>query len=193
MRAFLLERERGNVLIGETGALAGELPKLAELGVERQYLGHWHEAMFGPDEAARELGAEVIVGDSDAEKVREQGWKVDGTVTARETIDDDLEAIPIPGHTPGSVAYLWTTGGRRLLFTADSLYIRGGEWVIAVLESSDRERYADSLELLRGLEFDVLVPWAASGDGPYLWPVEPGESAERIGALLDELRSGDHR
>ena len=47
---------------------------------------------------------------------------------------DDFEVIPIPGHTSGATAYLWDGGGHRCLFTGDTLYLREGEWVAAVLE-----------------------------------------------------------
>ena len=47
--------------------------------------------------------------------------------------------IPIPGHTPGATAYLWDSGERRYLFTGDSLYLSDGEWMAAVLDSSDRD------------------------------------------------------
>ena len=76
------------------------------------------------------------------------------------------EVIPTPGHTAGATAYLWDTGEHRALFTGDSVYLRDGEWVAAVLGSSDRERYIEGLELMRGLDFDVLVPWAASVGQP---------------------------
>ena len=46
------------------------------------------------------------------------------------------------------------------------------------------------LELLRGLDFDVLVPWAAStGQEPYA-VLEEGEAAERIAAVIDRVRAG---
>jgi hypothetical protein len=49
VRAFLLQRPQGNVLIYSTGKLEEDVAALRERGgVERQYLGHWHEAMFGP-------------------------------------------------------------------------------------------------------------------------------------------------
>ena len=36
-----------------------------------------------------------------------------------------------------------------------------------MLDSSDRAAYLDSLELIRELDFDVLVPWAATAGDPY--------------------------
>lgn len=188
-RAFQLERDRGNLLIYNTELLERDLPALVERGgVQRQYLNHWHEAMFGSDAPARELGAKLLVHRADAAQVERRGWHHPYSFSRRHALDEDFEVIPIPGHTPGATAYLWNTGSERLLFTGDTIYVRDGEWVVAMLESSDRARYVESLELLRGLEFSVLVPWAVSGDGPYAFPVAPGEGRERIEAILERIR-----
>ena len=55
---------------------------------------------------------------------------------------------------------------------------------------SDRAAYIESLELLRGLEFDVLVPWAASGDS-YFAVTDPADARQRIDAIIDRLRRGE--
>ena len=60
----------------------------------------------------------------------------------------------------------------------------------AVLELSDRAAYITSLERLADLDFDHLVPWAASLDGPALVPTGRADAAERIGRIIDRLRSG---
>jgi hypothetical protein len=56
---------------------------------------------------------------------------------------------------------------------------------------SDRERYLENLEVLRGLEFDVLVPSAATTGGPYFVQVDRGEAKRRIGAIIDRVRRGE--
>jgi glyoxylase-like metal-dependent hydrolase (beta-lactamase superfamily II) len=190
-RAFLLEREAGNVLIYSTGELAQDAEAFRALGgVARQYLNHWHESLAGgPEDAGIE--APLFVHRDDAAET-EQQRHVRGTFSKRHTFEADLEVIPTPGHTPGATAYLWDTGERRLLFSGDTIYLRDGAWVAAVLDSSDRERYIESLELLRGLAFDVLVPWIASAGQPYCMQVENGEAAERIDAIIDRLRRGEN-
>jgi glyoxylase-like metal-dependent hydrolase (beta-lactamase superfamily II) len=186
-RPFLLERDAGNVLIYSNGELAAGADTLRSLGgVSRQYLNHWHESMFGG--APPELEVPLFVHRDDAEPT-ERKLHVRGTFSRRHEFGD-LEVIPTPGHTSGATAYLWDTGEHRLLFTGDTLYLQGGEWVAAVLESSDRERYLESLDLLRGLDFDVLVPWAASADGAPYMMLDDGEGAERIAAVLDRLWRG---
>ena len=104
---------------------------------ERQYLGHWHEAMV----AGRDSGLPLFVHDADRAEVA-RVMPVRGGFSKRHKLGSDFEVIPMPGHTPGSTAYLWDSGRHRFLFTADSLYLGGdGSWRAAVLESSDRERY----------------------------------------------------
>ena len=73
---------------------------------------------------------------------------VAGTFAGRQTIGDDFELIPTPGHTPGTTAFLWDSGTRRFLFTGDMLWIEHGRWSAVVLGSSDRTAYLESLELI---------------------------------------------
>jgi glyoxylase-like metal-dependent hydrolase (beta-lactamase superfamily II) len=116
---------------------------------------------------------------------------VDGTSSARHAVDDDFEAIPIPGHTSGATAYLWENGGHRFLFTGDSIFLKEGRWVVAVLESSDRDSYMESLELIRDLDFDVLVPWAATGGHLYHVVTTKADARRNIAAILERVRRGE--
>ncbi|HEU0025155.1 MAG TPA: MBL fold metallo-hydrolase, partial [Thermoleophilaceae bacterium] len=106
----------------------------------------------------------------------------------------DFEVIPTPGHTRGATTYLWDSGQHRLLFTGDTVYLEEGEWVAAVLPgSSDRAAYLESLALIRELDFDVLVPWAATGgQAPYAF-TDPKDARGRIDAILERVRAGENR
>jgi glyoxylase-like metal-dependent hydrolase (beta-lactamase superfamily II) len=115
---------------------------------------------------------------------------VRATFSRRHLLDHDFEVIPTPGHTPGATAYLWDSGEHRFLFTGDTILLRDGEWVAAVLDSSDRAAYLDSLELLRELDFDVLVPWAASAGQPYHAITSQAEARRRIDAIAARVRAG---
>jgi metallo-beta-lactamase superfamily protein len=87
-----------------------------------------------------------------------------------------VKVIPIPGHTSGATAYLRQGGGHRCLFTGDTIYLREGEWVAAVLDSSDRASYIESLELIKGLDFDVLVLWLATAGQPFHAVTDRGDT-----------------
>ncbi|MGH2945954.1 MAG: MBL fold metallo-hydrolase [Solirubrobacteraceae bacterium] len=176
IRAFRLERDAGDVLVYSTTTL-GALD-----GVSRWYLNHRHEAMFAPD------GLAVPLFTHEDER---GSLHVRGTFTRRHTLDDDFEVIPTPGHTSGATAFLWDSGEHRLLFTGDTIYLRDGEWVAAVLGSSDRAAYVETLELIRELDFDVLVPWAATGGRPPYAVTDRADARRRIDAILERVRRGD--
>jgi hypothetical protein len=193
IRAFLLQRPAGNLLVYCVGTLAGDAESVRRLGgVSRHYLNHWHEAGMGCGAIAETFGAPVICHEREREHVARK-CGVAETFSSRHRIDDDVEAIPIPGHTEGATAYLWRNGRQRCLFTGDSVYLHDGDWRAAVLESSDRSAYIVSLELLGGLDFDLLVPWAASIGQPFFARTDKADAQRRIGLILERLRrGGDH-
>lgn len=188
VRAFMLEREDGNLLIYSNGAVAKDWDWLARAGVERQYLNHWHELLFGLPPA--ELGARLFHHRAESAEVERRRGEHGTSFDRRHALGGDFEAIPIPGHTPGATAYLWDNGQHRLLFTGDSLMLTGEEWTTALLATSDRASYLESLELIRELDFDVLVPWAASHDGPWFSMVSEAERRRRVDRAIARMRAG---
>jgi glyoxylase-like metal-dependent hydrolase (beta-lactamase superfamily II) len=189
IRAFLLEREAGNLLVYSVAGLERDAAAIGALGgVSRQYLNHQHEALFASDW----VSAPLIVHEREREAVAKR-HAVGATFGERHMLGEDFEAIPTPGHTPGATAYLWDSGSQRILFTGDTIYLDDGEWVAAVLDSSDRLAYVDSLELIRELEFDMLVPWAAKADGPYFALTDRADTRQRVDAIIEGLRRGRDR
>jgi glyoxylase-like metal-dependent hydrolase (beta-lactamase superfamily II) len=119
-----------------------------------------------------------------------KAYDVRATFSRRHVLDEDFEVIPTPGHTPGATAYLWDNGEQRVLFTGDTIYLDDGQWIAAVLESSDREAYLESLELIASLDFDVLVPWVATRGGPYLAHTSREDARRRIDWIIQRVRDG---
>jgi Cft2 family RNA processing exonuclease len=115
------------------------------------------------------------------------------TFSERHLVDDDFEVIPTPGHTPGATAFLWDNGKHRCLFTSDTIYLKEGEWIAVVLESIDRSSYIKSLELIRELDFDVLVPWIATRGQPSFAVTSKSDARRRVDLILERVRQGaDH-
>jgi glyoxylase-like metal-dependent hydrolase (beta-lactamase superfamily II) len=188
IRAFLLQRDQGNLLVYSASNLVADAPAIEDLGgIWRQYLNHRHEAGFVSDWVT----APLFVHENERDAVA-ANTEVAEAFAKRHTLGD-FEVIPTPGHTSGATAYLWDTGLHRLLFTGDTIYLDDGEWVAAVLGSSDRGLYLESLDLIRELDFDVLVPWAASGGQPCYSVTNETDARRRIGALIDRLWRGDDR
>ena len=191
VRSFLLERDEGNLLVYSSTTIKQEADFVRDKGgVWRQYLNHGHEAWAAEAAGAwvaSTFGAPLYAHENEKEEVS-RAYDVDGTFSERHTLGDDFEVIPIPGHTGGATAFLWDTGEHRSLFTGDSIVLDGDEWVAALLDTSDRDDYEKSLELIRGLDFDVIVPWAASLDGSYYGFTDKSDIGRRIDKILERMR-----
>lgn len=192
IRAFLLQREQGNLLVYRSAALEQEADVVAELGgISRQYLNHHHEASPTCDQVARAFGATLYIHEGDAREAAER-CNVDETFFERHHLGEDFEVIPTPGHTEGATAFIWDTGEHRVLFTGDTIFFVRGKWRAAVLDGiSDRERYIESLELIRTLDFDLVVPGIAPGGEPYYEFVEKPEAERSMDEMLERVRRGE--
>jgi hypothetical protein len=191
IRAFLLARKQGNLLVYSVGTVPADAQSIGELGgIARRYLNHWHEAQFGCDRIASTFKAPLVCHENERSSLSET-CAVAETFSERHMLDDDFEVIPTPGHTSGATAFLWDSGRHRCLFTGDTIYLRDGEWIAAVLESSDRGAYIESLELIKELDFDALVPWAATAGQPFHAITDNADAGRRIDGILERLRRGD--
>ncbi|WP_205698928.1 MBL fold metallo-hydrolase [Conexibacter sp. SYSU D00693] len=188
--ALLVRPDHGNVLLYGAAAALPELDAVRDVGgVARQYLNHAHEATAEAAQLRDALGAPVHVHAADADEVA-RTVSVDATFTDRHH-DGDLEVVPVPGHTPGATAYVWDDDGRRVLFTGDTLFVRGGQWVAALLDGvSDRERYVESLHLLAALEPDLLVPGVAPVGETGAYATDPADARRRIEEVAARLEGG---
>ena len=88
LRAFLLQRETGNLIVYNAPGLGTPQVKhdIARLGgVQSQLINHGHEEMFGP----ADLGAAVYVHERDRAEAA-TSLPIAGTFTERRKIDDDV-------------------------------------------------------------------------------------------------------
>ena len=76
-------------------------------------------------------------------------------------------------------------------FSGDTINFPGGEWIAEVLDSSDRDRYLRSLELMRGLDFDVIVPSVSAAGQPFYDLVDREQAQDRIDALIQPVCDSD--
>ena len=186
VRSFVLERLGGNVIVYNSPGLSEAADEIRALGDATHLLvNHGHEAMYGPPR----LDVPVFVHERDRAEIV-SSLPVSGTFTRRQMIDGDLEAIPTPGHTPGTTSYLWDSGTHRFLFTGDFLWVEHGDWKAVVLGDSDRAASLDSLRLIRDLDFDVLVPWAAIEGEPPVNVVDHDDARTRIDAVVARVEAG---
>jgi glyoxylase-like metal-dependent hydrolase (beta-lactamase superfamily II) len=189
IRSYLLQRDDGNAIVYNSPGVAEAARDIQNLGgASRLLINHAHEAMYG----GPGLDASVFVHECDRAETA-KSMQVTGVFAERQMIDGDLEVIPTPGHTPGTTSFLWDGGAHRFLFTGDFVWIENGEWKAVVLDSGLRGEYLTSLELIRDLDFDVLVPWGVTDDGPPVANTNPEETHQRIDAIIARVSAGGDR
>lgn len=192
IRAFLLRREDGNVLIYRSAGLRGDVQTVAGLGgISRQYLNHHHEASSESDWVFETFGAPLHCHVADAPMVSAVS-EVGGTFSGRHMLGNDFEVIPTPGHTEGATTYLWDSGEHRALFTGDTIFFSGGRWRAALLDGvGDRERHIESLELIQDLDFDLVIPGIAPAGQAFVAHIERAEARRHIDGIIERLRRGE--
>lgn len=191
IRVFLLQRESGNVLIYRSARLREDAARVNELGgIWRQYLNHHHEASAECDWVSGTFGAPLHCHAADAPMVSEV-CRVGETFDERHMLGDDVEIIPTPGHTEGATAYLWDTGDHRALFTGDTIFFSRDRWRAALLDGvGDRARHIESLNLIAGLDFDLVIPGIAPAGTPFFAHVTRAEARRQIDGIIERLRQG---
>jgi glyoxylase-like metal-dependent hydrolase (beta-lactamase superfamily II) len=190
LRSYVLQRPGGTVVVYNSPGIDEVASAISEIGApSRLLVNHAHEAMYGqPD-----LDVPVWAHRDDAAEIGDS-LRLTGRFDGRQTIDDDLEVIPTPGHTRGTTSYLWDSGEHRFLFTGDFIWIEDGEWKAVVLDPSLRDDYLASLALVRDLDFDVLVPWGVTeGDEPVHVVRDADERRQRVQAIIDRVVAGGAR
>ena len=180
IRAFVLERKRGNIAVYSTTTLE------PSSDVTRQYLSHSHEALFG----AGALGVPLFFHEDERAAVEAHPR---GTFSRRHTFEDDFEVIPIPGHTPGATAYLWDSGEHRMLFTGDTILLDKGEWKAACSAPATSTPTSRASGCCASSTSTCWCRgWRARGR-PYYAYTDAADRRRRIGAIIKRLQRGETR
>jgi glyoxylase-like metal-dependent hydrolase (beta-lactamase superfamily II) len=139
---------------------------------------HGHADHFACGAALHDCGAKVVVARDDAALVENPDINIRGMFSwakPTDTLvtrlfrgtpcpvdleigaweDDRVRAIPLPGHTLGHTGFLTADG---VLFTGDALYQRALWTKHPLPYAIDPDLVARSIEVIRSLEFDWLVP-----------------------------------
>jgi glyoxylase-like metal-dependent hydrolase (beta-lactamase superfamily II) len=183
--AYLYQRVQGNVLFYNTSQQA-DIAQFAELGgVAYQLLSHRDEVGESLALIRERFQAKLGIHQQDQEALSEV-LKADLVFTDRQALLDDLEIIPTPGHTPGSVCFLvQSLSGKRYLFTGDTLYLSDWGWQPGMLSFSDKTALAESLNLLQTLQPDLVISSAYSGQTAI--EVVTGQWAEKVKQAMAKL------
>ena len=115
--SFFVEHADGNWLI-DSPRYIKHLVEFFERrgGIAHIFLTH-EDDVADADKYAAHFGAKRIIHRADADAVPAAEWIVEGTDAVQ--LAADFQAIPVPGHTPGSMALLYR---EKFLFTGDHLW-----------------------------------------------------------------------
>jgi glyoxylase-like metal-dependent hydrolase (beta-lactamase superfamily II)/ferredoxin len=183
--SYLVRREAGNVLVDSPRAARPLMDQIESLGgVARMFLSH-RDDVADHARYAHRFGCERILHAADsAAATRDVERCIEGADPV--WLAPDLLAIPVPGHTRGSLALLYDG---RFLFTGDHLWGSGdGNGLDASSEVcwySWREQ-TRSMERLLAFDFEWVLP----GHGPrFHAPVaRMREALEKLVLRMREMR-----
>jgi glyoxylase-like metal-dependent hydrolase (beta-lactamase superfamily II) len=156
-RSYLIRRPEGNVLVDSPRAVPRLLSRIEALGgVRWMFLTH-RDDVADHAKIAKRFGCTRVIHDADVSaETREVERRIDGEEPTR--LDDDLLAVPVPGHTRGSAMLLVRDFA---LFTGDHLFATESGDELRAYRSVcwySWERQKRSLEKLLELDFEWVLP-----------------------------------
>jgi len=180
--SYLVQREAGNVLVDSPRAARPLMDRIESMGgVAQMFLSH-RDDVADHAQYARRFGCERILHAADVgTSTRDVERRIEGTEPV--SLAADLVAIPVPGHTRGSVALLYRD---RFLFTGDHLW--GSDDGRGLDASSDVCWYSwgeqtRSMERLMAFDFEWVLP----GHGPRLH-ASAARMREALGQLVIRMK-----
>lgn len=179
--SFVLRHPRGNWLIDSPRYLKHLIGVFERWGgLAKIFLTH-EDDVADAEKYARHFGATRIIHAGDVEAVPDAEWVVSGVDPIN--LDDGFQAIPVPGHTPGSMALLYNT---QFLFTGDHLWWNPQE---SRLEAPQQRVWrakvlTASIEKLRDYQFE----WILAGHGSRV-RLSGEEMRKQLGLLLERRGS----
>ncbi len=186
--AYLLLHDGGNVLFYSSGK-SEDYAKIEALGgIAFQYLSHRDEAGAPLKEIKARFGSKLACHRREEAAIARYA-PVDELFDERETKFGNIEIIPTPGHTDGSVCFfVRSPTGKNYLFTGDTIYMNHGKWEVRINRSDggSRSNIRDSLLLLRDVGPAVVISSASQGSSAYK-EVTGAEWASIIDEVLRDL------
>lgn len=186
--AYFLVRPEGNILFYSSAFIEQHFDFMEKQGgVAHQLVNHRDEASGFCDLVAAKFQAPLQCHALEKDAILSK-CSIGKTFESRHHLFPDLEAIPTPGHCPGSTCFLYE-GKTNILFTGDTFYPAKGTWSVAVADGK-QEQMIESLTLLRDLKVDMVLPSLFIGDIGYQSFASAEEFYEVIDQCISRLKNG---
>jgi glyoxylase-like metal-dependent hydrolase (beta-lactamase superfamily II)/ferredoxin len=178
--SYLVTNAAGNVLVDSPRAAAPLMSRIEELGgVRFMFLSHKDDVADHEKYAAR-FGCERVMHAADGASRFGVERVLEGEDEVR--LASDLVAIPLPGHTRGSMALLYKD---KFLFTGDHLWGED-DGTLGASRSVAWYSWAKQTESMTRL-LDYSFEWVLPGHGSPLRASSPREMKTKLEALLRRM------
>ncbi len=189
-RPFFVKRDEGNLLIpcfSTNSTIEAHFDAIAELGgLSRQLLGDSHFKSSHCDQVAERFNAPVYCSEGEAPDVTPVVKQVMIFPFTRHLLEPQIEVIPTPGHRPGGVCYLISMLEKQYLFVGDFIWHDGEKWIPTATKANFRA-YIESLHLLEGIAFDVLLANSKISNPTYSVALNQETRKAFIADLLEQV------
>jgi glyoxylase-like metal-dependent hydrolase (beta-lactamase superfamily II)/ferredoxin len=179
--SFLIEHPDGNWLVDSPRYVKHLVEAFERKGGLRYIFLSHEDDVADADKYSTHFGAKRIIHQADANAAPGAEWIIEGTDAVQ--LATGIQAIPVPGHTPGSMALLYKD---KFLFTGDHLW-----WdpETKTLDAPQRLVWRAQV-LVASIEklLDYRFEWVLAGHGDRI-KLSPDVRAEQIRRLVQQLRS----
>jgi glyoxylase-like metal-dependent hydrolase (beta-lactamase superfamily II) len=179
--SFLVRRALGNLMIDAPRWTRAAVSAIEAWGGLSDILLTHRDDVGDAERYAKHFGALAVIHERDGSAAP----YANNLLRGREPVAlyPDLLAIPLPGHTEGSVAYLWDG---RCLFTGDSLSWSFAEGDLVAFRDFCWFSWAEQTRSLERL-LDYRFEWVFAGHGGSCH-LTAGEMRARLKALLERMK-----
>jgi glyoxylase-like metal-dependent hydrolase (beta-lactamase superfamily II) len=182
--AWFVRRADGNVLVDSprwTRELAEPFEAMG--GIDHVVLTH-RDDVADADRYAGRFGARVWIHEADADAAPYATDVLEGLEATE--VAPGLVAVPVPGHTRGSVAFVLE---ERFLFSGDSLAWDRRRHDLRAFRRQCWWSWSEQADSLDRLARDHRFEWVLPGHGDRHGPLPAAEMGERLVALVERMRA----
>ena len=180
--SYFVRHPAGNWLIDSPRYMRHLVDAFEHLGgIAYIFLTH-EDDVADAERYAKRFGAKRLIHHADLSAQPEAEWVIEGTEPTR--AGEDFLVIPVPGHTPGSMALLYR---QRFLFSGDHLWWERESKALGIPSNYVWDRGA----LIRSTEhlLDHRFEWVLPGHGERVHLPVP-VMKEELGRVIKRRRSG---